>query len=158
MLFRSPILVFVGLEITAQSFRATPPHHYPALTLAAMPLMASLAMIILKQVVYPLPSTGRAGDVVQTLLCLSNGFIVTSLLWGAALAELLDGQAARSAGYLLFAAACSLFGVIHSPLANEEIGWPWLIVGRIPEAAQFQTPYHWAAAYEIGRASCRERV
>src|SRR5262245_18573579 len=30
-----PILVFVGLEITAQSFRATPSAHYPALALAA---------------------------------------------------------------------------------------------------------------------------
>ena len=28
-----PILVFVGLEITAQSFHATPPKHYPALAL-----------------------------------------------------------------------------------------------------------------------------
>src|SRR5262249_16644982 len=35
-----PILVFVGLEITAQSFRATPHRHYPALALAALPALA----------------------------------------------------------------------------------------------------------------------
>src|SRR5206468_3529487 len=40
-----PILVFVGLEITAQSFRATPTHHYPAVALAVVPALAYLATI-----------------------------------------------------------------------------------------------------------------
>src|ERR1019366_8548578 len=35
-----PVLVFVGLEITAQSFQATPARHYPALALAALPALA----------------------------------------------------------------------------------------------------------------------
>ena len=34
-----PILVFVGLEITAQSFQATPTRHYPALALAVLPAL-----------------------------------------------------------------------------------------------------------------------
>src|SRR5205085_2677544 len=38
-----PILVFVGLEITAQSFRATPQRHYPALAIAVLPALAFLA-------------------------------------------------------------------------------------------------------------------
>ena len=40
-----PILVFVGLEIGAQSFRATPTRHYAALALAMLPALAYLAMI-----------------------------------------------------------------------------------------------------------------
>ena len=32
-----PILVFVGLEITSQSFHATPRKHYPAVALAIVP-------------------------------------------------------------------------------------------------------------------------
>src|SRR5262249_21173683 len=40
-----PILVFVGLEITAQSFRATPDRHYPALAFAALPALAYLITI-----------------------------------------------------------------------------------------------------------------
>ena len=50
-----PILVFVGLEITAQSFRATPPRHYPALALAMLPTLAYLATIPLKGVLGPRP-------------------------------------------------------------------------------------------------------
>src|SRR5205807_6615906 len=40
-----PILVYVGLEITSQSFRATPTRHYPALALAILPALAYLATI-----------------------------------------------------------------------------------------------------------------
>ncbi len=39
-----PILVFVGLEITAQSFLATPRRHYTAVALACLPALAFLAM------------------------------------------------------------------------------------------------------------------
>ena len=39
-----PILVFVGLEITAQSFHATPRRHYAAVALACLPALAFLAM------------------------------------------------------------------------------------------------------------------
>ncbi len=38
------ILVFVGLEITAQSFRATPERHFPAVALAILPALAYLAL------------------------------------------------------------------------------------------------------------------
>ena len=39
-----PILVFIGLEITAQSFLATPRRHYTAVALACLPALAFLAM------------------------------------------------------------------------------------------------------------------
>lgn len=42
-----PILIFVGVEITAQTFHATPRKHYAAVVLACMPAMASLALIFL---------------------------------------------------------------------------------------------------------------
>ena len=41
----APILVFVGLEITAQAFLATPPRHAPAVALAFVPTTAALVMI-----------------------------------------------------------------------------------------------------------------
>ena len=40
-----PILIFVGLEITAQSFHATPARHYPAVALACVPALAYLALL-----------------------------------------------------------------------------------------------------------------
>jgi AGZA family xanthine/uracil permease-like MFS transporter len=82
---------------------------------------------------------------------MANGFIVTSLLWAAALAALLDGRCARAGLYLLAAGACAFFGVIHSPLREAPIGLPWDVLEKVmklkQEAAQWQTPYHWAAAY-----------
>jgi AGZA family xanthine/uracil permease-like MFS transporter len=153
-----PILVFVGLEITGQSFQATPARHYPALAFAALPALAYLALITLKQV---LPPNGAAPDdaasMVQTLRCLANGFIVTSLLWGAALAALIDGRYRVAAAYLAVAGVLALFGVIHSPLLAEAIALPndvltqldALPTEKMKETALFQTPYHWAAAYGL---------
>ena len=111
-----PILVFVGIEITAQTFRATPARHYPALALAALPAFAALAAVPLNQALGGRePASPEAAVVVLTLRCLANGFIVTSLLWAASLAALLDRQFGRAALYLLVAAVFALFGIIHSP-------------------------------------------
>ena len=40
-----PILIFVGLEITAQSFQATDKRHYSAIAIACVPAMAALVLI-----------------------------------------------------------------------------------------------------------------
>jgi AGZA family xanthine/uracil permease-like MFS transporter len=144
-----PILVYVGLEITAQSFRATPVRHYPALALAVLPLLASMAIIPLNMALGGRAPTEGSAVVVQTLRGLSNGFIVTSLLWAAALATILDGRYRRAALYLLVAAGGALVGVIHSPLATAPLAWPETVMAQLPAAARYQTPYHWASAYAL---------
>ena len=110
-----PILVFIGLEIAAQSFRATPERHFPALALAILPALAYLVLIALDEVLPAGPLAAQAAVGVQSLRCLANGFIVTSLLWASALAAMLDGKLARSAGYLGIAG--DLQPVRHHPLA-----------------------------------------
>jgi AGZA family xanthine/uracil permease-like MFS transporter len=150
-----PILVFVGLEITAQSFQATPTRHYAALALAVLPALAYLVTIPVKQALGGRPSASDdAARIVQTLYCLANGFIVTSLLWAAALATLLDGNLRTSAIYLLICAMCTFFGVIHSPSPEPVIGLPWRILEETPmtDALRYQTPYHWTAAYCMAAA------
>jgi adenine/guanine/hypoxanthine permease len=146
-----PILVFVGLEIAAQSFRATPERHYPAVALAILPALAYLALLPMDQALAGNPAAPGAAAAVQTLRCLANGFIVTSLLWASALAALMDGKLVKSAGYLGVAGVCSLFGLIHSPLQTAAIAWPWQIYAQMPEevAIRCQSPYHWVAAYGL---------
>jgi AGZA family xanthine/uracil permease-like MFS transporter len=144
-----PILVFVGLEITAQSFHATPVKHYPAVALAALPALAYLGKVLVDMSLAGRDPAPHALGMQQTLWCLANGFIVTSLLWGAALAALLDERPRQSAAYLLVAALLSLVGVMHSPFLDAVIAWPWDVVSRLPPAALYQTPYHWAAAYAL---------
>ena len=91
---------------------------------------------------------------VQTLRCLANGFIVSSLLWAAALAMMMDGKLKSAAGYFLVAAVCAFFGIIHSPLGSEQVGLPHQILDHLyqttpiyRDAVACQTPYHWTGAY-----------
>lgn len=150
-----PILVFVGLEITAQSFHATPIRHYPAVALAMVPALAYLALVVVKNLFGPIavPGTDEARLVMQTLRCLANGFLISGLLWAAALAMILDGRLRTAGVYFLVAAGAALLGIIHSPLPDERIDLPWNVLSDIGsayhQAATYQTPYHWAASYVL---------
>src|SRR5262249_10138223 len=144
------ILVFVGIEITSQTFRATPARHYPALALAALPAFAALAAIPLNQALGGRePASKEAAGVLLTLPCPADGLIGTSLLLASAVAALLDRQPGRSACYLLIAAVFALFGIIHSPLPEAPVSLPGPVFARMREDVHFrcQSPYHWAAAY-----------
>jgi AGZA family xanthine/uracil permease-like MFS transporter len=149
-----PILVFVGLEITAQSFQATPTRHYAAVAFAALPALAYLCVTAMKATVgLSVPAKEDGQVALQALRCLANGFLITSLLWAAALATLLDGRPGKAAAYFAVAGACAFFGVIHSPLPDERIDLPWRALADVPgpmwDAARYQTPYHWSAAYGL---------
>ncbi len=152
-----PILIFIGLEITAQSFGATPLRHYPAVAFACVPALAYLATLAIGQV---LPEVGRPFDQlppnvqhwIASVTALSGGFIVTSLLWGAGLATLIDGRARATAGVLALGAGLAWFGVIHSPLPSGAVMPPAAVIAELKAigragAAAYQTPYAWAAAY-----------
>lgn len=152
-----PILIFIGLEITAQSFAATPTRHYPAVALACVPALAYLATVAVGQV---LPEVGRPFDQlppelrrwIATVTALSGGFIVTSLLWGTTLAMLIDGRARATAGVLALAAGLAWFGVIHSPLPSGAVMPPAAVMAELESmgragASASQSPYSWAAAY-----------
>jgi AGZA family xanthine/uracil permease-like MFS transporter len=161
-----PIFVFVGLEITAQSFHATPHKHYPAVAFAMLPALAYLVTVPFNQVTgnlepigllrWPDPESaaGRVLVIVQTLRCLANGFLIAGMLWAAALAMILDGRMRAAAGYFLIAGLCAFFGIIHSPLPSERIDLPWNVLEQVPAefraAVRYQTPYHWTAAYVLG--------
>ena len=154
-----PILVFVGLEITSQSFHATPIRHYPAVAMACIPALAYLASLALGQL---LPVIGKpfaelplhTQQWVQTVMVLAGGgtFIVTSVLWATALAHLIDGHVRSTVGTLLLCSVFSWFGIIHSPLASSPIAMPAEVIAQLRsdgryEATALQTPYHWSAAY-----------
>ncbi|MGO9918371.1 MAG: permease [Isosphaeraceae bacterium] len=154
-----PILIFIGLEITSQSFHATAPRHFPAVALACVPALAYLALLALNQV---MPEVGKpftqlrpqTQHWIQSVTMLAGGFIVTSLLWGTALAHLIDGRVRPVVATLLIAAVFSWFGVIHSPLPSSPIMPPAHVLRQLEAEGRFkasagQTPYHWAAAYAL---------
>ena len=123
------------------------------MALAILPALAYLATIPMDmtmgpeqlQAVYATPQ-------MLALRCLAHGFIVTSLLWASCLSAILDRHMYRAALFLIVAAACSLVGVIHSPLSPEAIAWPWDVLEQMKQASTLpalicQSPYHWAGGY-----------
>ncbi len=150
-----PILIFIGLEITAQSFKATKVSHYPALALACIPALAQLAIIFLDELLgtpqdgvqgNPIIAEFLGGQIVEkihTLRILANGFIVTSLIWSASLAMIIDRRLYSAASYFAVAAACSLFGIMHSPIKGAPMFLPWTLTNEHLR----QTPYQFAIGY-----------
>ncbi len=125
----APILVFVGLEITAQAFLATPARHAPAVALALIPTTAALVLILLASILGGLgldtgALRGQAASTIETLRLLGNGFILSALLWGAAAALIIDRRLLAAAATLGVASVLSLCGVIHSPLESGGLFWP----------------------------------
>jgi adenine/guanine/hypoxanthine permease len=149
----APILVYIGLEITAQAFLASPPRHGPAVALAFVPVAAAVVLIELGAALGAVGKTPAdlAGDAAlthQALLVLGNGFILTAVLWGAALAWIIDRRLPLSAGAFALASVAAFFGVIHSPLPSGALFWPW-DAGVVREVA-----WPVAGAYGVLAALC----
>jgi len=144
-----PILVFIGLEITAQSFHATPQRHYPAVAIACVPALAALVTIQAdKLLAAGAAPTGQLARELFSIRLLASGFIVTSLLWAGLLAALIDRRLPAAAGWCLAAAAGTLCGVIHSPFADGRLFLPWAI-GSLPAEAAGRGPLTLAVAYAL---------
>lgn len=123
-----PILVFIGLEISSQSFLATPRAHYPAVAIACLPALAFLALHMPGRMMPGVSFEALSPDVqqdLQTLRMLSNSFILTSLLWAWALVAVIDRKLRVAAGVFVVAAIFTLFGVIHSPTETNSIALPF---------------------------------
>lgn len=142
----APILIFIGIEISAQAFDATPPRHYRAVAISFVPVIACLVSIQFGQILGGLGKsvTDLSGELLATYnatIILGNGFIVTALLWGATFAHVLDHRPGRAAGFLVVAAALTLCGVIHSPLPSGALFSP-----LAPPSA---IVWHLAAGYAV---------
>jgi AGZA family xanthine/uracil permease-like MFS transporter len=144
----APILIFIGLEITAQAFMASPKAHAPAVAICFLPVIADLILIqynsLLSNVnLKPEALTGEIYRNYQTILVLANGFIFTAMLWGAILANLIDKKFRLAASFALAAGVCSLFGLIHSPMPNGDLVLFWQISSSVP--LQFAIAYSFMA-------------
>lgn len=140
----APILIFIGIEITAQAFDVTPRHHYKAIALAFLPAIACLLQIEFGMLLASLGKSaadlsGDAGATWQATVLLGNGFIVTSLLWGGGFAALLDHQLRRAALFMAICAGVTCCGIMHSPHPDGAAFFPW----QVPDPIV----YHVAAGY-----------
>ena len=149
-----PILVFIGLEISAQSFHATPQRHYPAVVLACVPALAQLALIFIEKIlgmptiigssvnVGSLVTPEAVAEATGNVRMLANGFIITSLLWASALAAIIDRRLMRAASLFIACSVFTMFGLMHSPLPGSPMFLPWKL-----EALAKQQVYSYVVGY-----------
>ena len=142
----APILIFIGLEITAQAFLASPRRHAAAVAVSFIPAVAALLLIQGQSLLGGVGKsaaelTGEARLAFDSLLVLGNGFIVTALFWGSVVVCIVDRKLAHAAMVFGMASLATLFGVIHSPLPGGALFWPW--------APPSGTPLTLAGAYGL---------
>jgi AGZA family xanthine/uracil permease-like MFS transporter len=159
----APILVFIGLEITAQAFLASPARHGAAVALTFVPVAAAVVLIELGGMLSALGRSGAdlAGEAAVTyraLLVLGNGFILTAVLWGSALVFIIERRAAAAAVVFAIASLATLCGLVHSPLPSGAVFWPWSAAAPLAVVAPLAGAYGALAALALlaaGRAQAR---
>jgi adenine/guanine/hypoxanthine permease len=149
----APILIFVALDIISQAFLACPAHHAPAVAFSFFPTIARLLAIKLgdpsivppERLVQLLAAPGKELPSALVTIALGNGFILTAMLWGGFLAELIDRRLKLASLYLGILAAFSFFGVIHSASPDGVMYLPWGLARGFQQAI----PYQFASAYLV---------
>jgi AGZA family xanthine/uracil permease-like MFS transporter len=76
--------------------------------------------------------SGESLSTFNVIKILSNGFIVTALIWGAAMVSLIEGNLSRTSLFLLLGALFSLFGLMHSPYMHGALFLPWTVADKAP--------------------------
>jgi AGZA family xanthine/uracil permease-like MFS transporter len=125
----TPILLFVGIEIMSQAFLASPRRHIPAVVFAIIPTVGYLVLTYADTLIGKLhPNAGLPAALtadMNVLRAVGHGFILTAILWGGLLSDLIDGKLRRAAVGALLCAAFTMFGLIHSVTPAGEIYFPW---------------------------------
>lgn len=169
----APILVYVAVIIISETARTCPRRHGMAIAIAMIPHISAFLMIKWGGMLNALRSVGaqqlpaltdpnmiaamsQQGAHVVGHQILSQGAIITGLMWGAFLALLVDGKFKECSGFMLAAAAMSSLGIIHS----ASLHWPqfngivagYLIVGLgILIYSKVTTPVCLAEPEELAR-------
>lgn len=148
----APILVFIALEITGQAFLSCEARHIPAVIVAILPSVARLVAIQFETpdivssatLQHLMTKVGQTLPEVLVIIALGNGFILTGMLWGAFLAEMIDRRLRISAAYLAILALLTFFGLVHSSSPDASVYLPWMLTGSFQ-----QVPYQFGLSYAM---------
>jgi adenine/guanine/hypoxanthine permease len=152
----APVIIWFGLITVGQAVTEVPANQAIAVVIGLIPALSQWATGIADTVARKAGSslmelTPRMGDdlAMGGLIALGQGSLLTSMLWSAALAFIVQRRFAPAAAWLAAAAAFSAVGIIHaytlSPNGVESlIGW-WV-------APQFTLAYAGGAAFLLACA------
>ena len=139
------IVLWIGVVITAQAFQAVKQEHAPAVALGLFPAIAGWGVMILGQtlgaagqvlsdplfadrVLQQPAAFARAGMHLDGLIALSQGFMLSCIVWSGASAHLIDRKFKQAAVFMIVGAVLAFFGFIHAGTlsgagATYKIGW-----------------------------------
>jgi AGZA family xanthine/uracil permease-like MFS transporter len=148
-----PILIFIGIEITAQSFHVTPKRHYAAIAVACLPAIAKLVVLNITPYVVALGFTFEDPKLATSWLyanVLAGGFIFTSVIWASATAKMIDRRYFTAGLYLALGGVFTLFGIMHSPLAGDQMFLPTSLMDeKLFDAAKLAAVRDFAITYFV---------
>ena len=156
-----PVIVWFGLVTVGQAFAEVPGNQAVAVAIGLVPALAQWATGIADAVARKAGSSlmeiaPRMGDdlAMGGLIALGQGSLLTSMIWSAALALIVQRRFAPAAGWIFAGAVLSALGVIHayrlSPNGVEgQIGW-WV-------KPDFALSYLAGAAFLLGCEWYRRR-
>jgi adenine/guanine/hypoxanthine permease len=115
------VIVWFGIVMVAQAFQEVPKSHCIAVAFGLLPILASWGLQLVDLALRKggsslLEAAPKFGDelAVYGLIALSQGALLVSLVWAAAIAYMLDRRFLHASAWLLAGAVLSFFGVIHA--------------------------------------------
>jgi AGZA family xanthine/uracil permease-like MFS transporter len=161
-------VLWIGVVITAQAFQVTPKEHAPAVAVGLFPAIAGWGALIVTVTLaaanITLGDFSVAGKVLaasqsfaavnfdlEGLVALSQGFMLSCLVWTAISAHLIDRRFSTAAIWALVGGALAFFGFVHAGVLTPSggqydigfaTGWRWA-VGYGLSAAFFALMHQW---------------
>jgi AGZA family xanthine/uracil permease-like MFS transporter len=115
------VIVWFGLVMVAQAFQEIPKAHCVAVAFGLLPMLASWGLQLVDLALRKggsslLEAAPKFGDelAVYGLIAMSQGALLVSMVWAAALAYIVDRRFLPAAVWLLAGAVLSFFGLIHA--------------------------------------------
>ena len=115
------VIVWFGLVMVGQAFQEVSKEHCVAVALGLVPMLAAWALQLVDLSVHKggsnlFDSAPKFGNelAIYGMIALSQGSLLVSMLWAAALAWMFDRRFLHAALWLMVGSVLSCFGVIHA--------------------------------------------
>ena len=151
------ILIWIGLVMTSQAFQTTPRSHAPAVALGLIPALAAWGTVVVSQTVGAVGAAMSDGLIAHRtfenldvfvsyglqlpgLVALSQGFMLSSVVWAATAVCLVERRLGQAAAWMGVGAVMAFFGFIHVGEISVE---------GVLYSLGFATGAKWAAGYAL---------
>ena len=125
------IMLWIGIGVTVQAVRASPPGHVPAIAIGIIPAIAAWGLALMVKVMGTVEKVSASEQLVgkeslsaefwylvgghfKGLAALSQGFLLTCMVWAAVAVYLIEQAYLRAAAWLGLASLLAFWGVIHA--------------------------------------------